>query len=103
MSVSSRRFFHLDRTLVRSRLGKFMRGLHPHQRVGPKSERLHEPDRHFRGQSGVAVEKIAHRLAGDVQPLGGGGHRESEVIDYIPLEPRPGMDGNGRMKLHSHQ
>ena len=60
-----------------------MRALHPHQRICLQSERLLEPDRHFRRQPLPPVEQLTHRLARDAKVIGEVGDIQPRRLNHL--------------------
>jgi len=73
-----------DFALVLVGLCEVIGKLHPQPRFFRAAECLSEADRHFRADTGLAINHVVERLAGDAKNLCPGGHGQSERLKAIP-------------------
>ena len=73
--------------------GEIVRGLHAKQRFGTHAKGLFEPDRHFRRQTGAAVEEIAHGLPGHAELRRRLGYVQPVRLDELSPEPLARVNG----------
>jgi ABC-type multidrug transport system ATPase subunit len=89
--------------LTQPGLGDFKGGLHPHQRICRNPERFLKPQRHQRGQAGMAVEEQAHVLAADIQHFGHLCHSHLVRFHDLFFQPRAWMNQDRRVQRNCHQ